>query len=205
MGKKDKLLPSMVKSFSEAKDTVAKSGDTGNYVGFLGKKIMVRIIYPGSYVETYKVKVSMHYFKIEDGVYFFHSDAFYREGKWTKCDYYYGNPQPILYKHTGRGLIIASKKLKADLEAGKYTDEEGDAITYSTWLTLDHKQKLLFPDVVEFDATMINRIINYNFTDKLFTPINKGLFGDGKSKIIVWIIIIALAVGFAVLRMKGAF
>lgn len=133
--------------------------DVGSYIAFLSKKIFVRIHYPSGEVKTHKVKVAMRHIDIDGMSYLLHPDAFYREGKVYIIEYYYGNPRPIIYKYNDEGIIVPSKKLKNELIGEGITDSKGNAITYEIFEGLPYMKKVLFPGVMEVDATMFNRAL----------------------------------------------
>lgn len=166
----------------------------GVFIDFLSKKIILRIHYPSGEVKEHDVKVTMHYFEIEDMVYVIHSDAIYRQGKKYYLDYYYGNPNPIMFKYDSKGIIIPSMKLKKELMEGNYVDSKSKVISPEEFEKLPYEQKIQFPGVHEVDSLMFNRILTQKATDDLWGKPESIL----KNKKMVLIIFILVAVGITV-------
>lgn len=174
--------------------------DTG-YMDFLNRRITVRIHYPSGEVRRNKIKITMHTFTVKGMDYFIHTDAFYREGKTWYCDYYYGNPKPILFKSLYAGLAVASEELMQLFQNGKVTDQNDNVITYEDWIALPYYEKIKFPGVVEFDGRMLNKALNQKFTDNLWG--NDGLF-SGSGKVALFVIIgLGVAMGLAIYGHKA--
>lgn len=187
MTKKQAIIPSMMDASASSKKNEDK-----NIMAFMNKKVILRIFFPSAEVQEYKAKVSTHSFTVEGMEYFIHSDAFYRKGKIVYCDYYYNNPRPIIHKDNFKGILVASQTLKKEMEAGTIKDSKGKDITYEDWLKLDYEERLLFPNVIEFDGHMINKVVNCKFFDGLWNVSDSILTGKSIGIIILVVIIIAV-------------
>lgn len=200
---KKPILASVGELATKGKETESEIGDI-SHLEFLNKKIILRIHYPSREVKKHTKKVTTsHTFDVKGVSYFIFADAFYRESGTWFCDYYFNNPQPIVYKNNNDGIAAASTTFKQKLADGKVLSDDGENLTYKDWLTLPYDDKICFAGVTVFDGKMINKAINHNYVGNIWT--SEGIFSGKKGWVIFGLIIFSMVITAAIyyFRIKG--